>query len=56
MATEKKVKKDDLITVVGTGKVPFLPKGEKQTVHRIAGEKLIASGKAELVEEKASKK
>lgn len=54
MAAEK-VKKDDLVVVVGTGKVPFLPKGEKVTVHRIAGEKLVKSGKAEM-EGKASKK
>lgn len=42
----KKVKKDDLVEVVGTGKSKFIKKGQKVTVHSIQAEKLIKSGKA----------
>lgn len=41
-----KVSKDDMMDVVGTGKVAFMPKGKAFKVHRLAGEKLIAKGKA----------
>ena len=40
------VKKDDLVALVGTGKVKFMPKGQKFTAHRIQADKLVASGKA----------
>lgn len=56
MAETKKVKKDDLVEVVGTGKSKFIKKGKNVTVHSIQAEKLIKSGKAEKsVDNKKSK-
>lgn len=43
---ETKVKPRDMVDVYGTGKSKFMPVGVKYNVHKLAGEKLIESGKA----------
>lgn len=48
MKTEKKVKANDLVEVVGTGNSKFLKEGVKKTVHRVAADKLQAQGFAVL--------
>lgn len=44
-----KVKKDDMVTVEGTGVTEFLPHRKQVTVHRLAAQKLIKAGKAIMV-------
>lgn len=44
---EKKVKSNTMVTVYGTGKSRFMPKGVAYNVHAIAAEKLIADKKAQ---------
>lgn len=44
-----KIRKDDMITVVGTGS-SFLKKGEKVSVHKIHGNNLIKAGKAKAAD------
>jgi hypothetical protein len=46
MEKEKKIKLNERVEVVGTGKVPSFPKGKKFNVHPELAKKLIASGKA----------
>lgn len=46
MATEEKVKKDDLVVIIGTGASRFLPKGKEQTVHKILADKFVKQGNA----------
>jgi hypothetical protein len=44
-----KVKKDDMVTVEGTGVTEFLPHKKVVTVHRLHAQTLIKAGKAILV-------
>jgi hypothetical protein len=44
-----KVKKDDMVTIEGTGVTEFLPYRHKTTVHRLAAQTLIKAGKAVAV-------
>jgi hypothetical protein len=44
-----KVKKDDMVTIEGTGVTEFLPYRHKTTVHRLAAQTLIKAGKAIMV-------
>lgn len=46
--TERKVKADELVEVTGTGKSKFLKKDVKKIVHKVAAEKLLASGAATI--------
>ncbi|MDR0692443.1 MAG: hypothetical protein LBF69_05340 [Prevotellaceae bacterium] len=46
MSTEKKIKLNERVEVVGTGKVSTFPKGKKFSVHTELAEKLVKSGKA----------
>lgn len=48
--SEKKVKADDLVKITGTGKSKFLKKDKEKVVHKLAAEKLVASGAATLGE------
>ncbi len=45
-STEGKVSKDDMVAVIGTGKVEFMPKGKEFLCHSIAAAKLVDKGKA----------
>lgn len=44
-----KVKKDDMVTIEGTGVTEFLPHRHQTTVHRLAAQTLIKAGKAVMV-------
>lgn len=47
---EVKVFRGDLVEIEGTGASKFLPKGfVPDPIHRIAGEKLVAAGKAKIL-------
>lgn len=46
---EKKIKKTDTVTVIGTGLSKFLPKGKESfPIHIVQAEKLVAAGKATM--------
>lgn len=42
----KVVKLSERVTVIGTGKSRFMPKGEKYDVHPLNAEALVEAGKA----------
>lgn len=42
----KVVKLSERVTVIGTGKSRFMPKGEKYDVHPLNAEALVKAGKA----------
>jgi hypothetical protein len=41
-----KIKKDDMVTVKGTGKSEHLPKGKEVLVHSVHANTLVETGKA----------
>lgn len=47
---EVRVKKGDVVTIVGTGAGKFLKKGAEAVVHRIQADKLVAKGVATIKE------
>lgn len=48
MAKEKEVKKQDTVTVYGTGVSKHMPQGKVYKVHSVAAENLIEKGYAQL--------
>jgi hypothetical protein len=53
---ERKIKKNDMVFVEGTGSSKFIPKGKKKKVHRILAEKLVENGSVTLKGEAPSSK
>lgn len=45
---EKKVKKNDLVMIKGTGSSRFFPKGVERPAHRVLAERLRAEGKVTI--------
>lgn len=55
MATEKIINLSKRVTIVGTGKSVFMPKGKEFKVHPLNAEHLVKAGKATIKTEKPEK-